>query len=102
MNVRRMLLTTLLSAALVGAAPAQTKTVRIVVSFTAGGPVDALARALSEQLGKELGRTVVIDNKPGANGAIGAMEVARSKPDGSTLWITSVGAAAINPVLYDK
>jgi tripartite-type tricarboxylate transporter receptor subunit TctC len=102
MNVRRTLLTTLLSAALVGAAPAQTKTVRIVVSFTAGGPVDAVARALSEQLGKELGRTVVIDNKPGANGAIGAMEVLRAEADGNTLWITSVGAAAINPALYDK
>ncbi|HUG23488.1 MAG TPA: tripartite tricarboxylate transporter substrate binding protein [Albitalea sp.] len=81
---------------------AQPDTTRIVVSFTAGGPVDAVARTLSEQLGKELGRTVVIDNKPGANGAIGAMEVARAKPDGHTIWITSVGAAAINPALYDK
>jgi tripartite-type tricarboxylate transporter receptor subunit TctC len=81
---------------------AQTKATRIVVSFTAGGPVDAVARALAEQLGKELGRTVLVDNKPGANGAIGAMEVARAEPDGSTVWITSVGAAAINPALYDK
>jgi len=83
-------------------AQAQAKAARIVVSFTAGGPVDAVARALAEQLGKELGRTVVVDNKPGANGAIGAMEVARAEPDGSTIWITSVGAAAINPALYDK
>ncbi len=75
---------------------------RIVVPFMPGGPVDAVARALAEALGKELGRTVVIDNKPGANGAIGAMEVLRADPDGSTLWITSVGAAAINPALYDK
>ena len=81
---------------------AQTKPTRIVVSFTAGGPVDAVARALSEQLGKELGRTVVIDNKPGANGTLGAVEVLRAEPDGHTLWITSVGATAINPVLYDK
>jgi tripartite-type tricarboxylate transporter receptor subunit TctC len=81
---------------------AQTKVTRIVVSFTAGGPVDAVARALSEQLGRELGGTVLVDNKPGANGAIGAMDVARSKPDGSTIWLTSVGAVAINPSLYEK
>ena len=80
----------------------QAKPTRIVVSFTAGGPVDAVARTLSEQLGKELGGMVVIDNKPGANGTIGALEVLRAEPDGHTLWITSVGAAAINPALYDK
>jgi tripartite-type tricarboxylate transporter receptor subunit TctC len=101
MNIRRAFLTILILVA-TASATAQTKTTRIVVSFTAGGPVDAVARALSEQLGKELGRTVVIDNKPGANGAIGATEVLRSEPDGSTIWITSVGAAAINPALYDK
>jgi tripartite-type tricarboxylate transporter receptor subunit TctC len=43
-----------------------------------------------------------VDNKPGANGAIGAMETLKGEPDGSTVWITSVGAAAINPALYDK
>jgi tripartite-type tricarboxylate transporter receptor subunit TctC len=81
---------------------AQPKTTRLVVAFSAGGPVDSVARAISQQLGKELGRTVVVDNKPGANGAIGAMDVLRSEADGNTLWITSVGAAAINPALYDK
>jgi tripartite-type tricarboxylate transporter receptor subunit TctC len=45
---------------------------------------------------------VLIDNKPGANGAIGAVQVARSEPDGHTLWLTSVGAVAINPALYEK
>jgi tripartite-type tricarboxylate transporter receptor subunit TctC len=89
-------------AALPMAAVAQAKTTRIVISFPPGGPVDFVARALAEQLGKELGQTVIIDNKAGANGAIGAMEVIRSAPDGSTLWFTSVGAAAINPSLYDK
>lgn len=81
---------------------AQTRTTRIVISFPPGGPVDFVARALAEQLGKELGHTVIIDNKAGANGAIGAGEVIRATPDGSTLWFTSVGAAAINPSLYDK
>ena len=85
-----------------GAALAQGRTMRIVVSFPPGGPVDFVARALGEQLGKELGLTVIVENKAGANGAIGAGEVVRATPDGSTLWITSVGAAAINPALYDK
>ena len=80
----------------------QSKPLRIVVSFTPGGPVDTVARALGNQLGKELSRIVIIDNKAGANGAIGAGEVMRSEPDGNTLWITSVGAAAINPALYEK
>jgi len=101
--IQRRTFLTLPGLALATGATAQSaKTTRIVVSFTAGGPVDAVARTLAEALGKELGRTVVIDNKPGANGAIGAMEVLRSEPDGHTLWITSVGAAAINPALYDK
>ncbi len=81
---------------------AQEKVTRIVVAFPAGGPVDFVARSISEQLGKELNTRVVIENKPGGNGAIGAQYVAQSAPDGTTLWLTSVGAAAINPVLYDK
>ncbi len=84
------------------AALAQAKTTRIVVSFPPGGPVDFVARLLAEQLGKELGQTVIVDNKPGANGAIGASDVARAAPDGQTLWLTSVGAAAINPALYER
>jgi tripartite-type tricarboxylate transporter receptor subunit TctC len=90
------------TAALPPAAFAQAKVTRIVISFPPGGPVDFVARTLAEQLGKELGHNVIIDNKAGANGAIGAAEVIRSVPDGSTLWLTSVGAAAINPSLYEK
>lgn len=89
-------------AALPVAVLAQAKTTRIVVSFPPGGPVDFVARALAEHLGKELGHTVIVDNRAGANGAIGAGEVIRSVPDGGTLWFTSVGAAAINPSLYEK
>jgi len=81
---------------------AQPKPTRIIVAFTPGGPVDIVARTISEQLGRELNRQVVVDNKPGANGAIGAQELIRSEADGTTLWLTSVGAVAINPVLYDK
>jgi tripartite-type tricarboxylate transporter receptor subunit TctC len=85
-----------------GEAVAQPRSTRLIVSFTPGGPVDSVARAIAEPLGRELGRTVIVENRPGANGAIGAMEVARAEPDGSTLWLSSVGAVAINPTLYEK
>jgi len=78
------------------------KPVRIVVSFSPGGPVDFVARTVADQLGRELKRPVIVDNKPGANGALGALETLRAQADGSTLWITSVGAAAINPSLFGK
>jgi tripartite-type tricarboxylate transporter receptor subunit TctC len=81
---------------------AQNKTTKLVVAFPPGGPVDFVARTIAEQLGRELGQQVIVENKPGANGAIGAEYVARATPDGTTLWLTSVGAVAINPVLYEK
>lgn len=99
---RRHFIAASLAAASPLAAFAQPKSTRIVVSFPPGGPVDFVARALAEQLGKELGQTVIVDNKAGANGAIGAGEVMRATPDGGTLWLTSVGAAAINGALYEK
>jgi tripartite-type tricarboxylate transporter receptor subunit TctC len=98
---RRLALLGLLGLGFAASAAAADAT-RIVVSFPPGGPVDFVARSLAEQLGKELGHNVIVENKAGANGAIGAAEVARAPADGSTLWITSVGAAAINPSLYDK
>jgi tripartite-type tricarboxylate transporter receptor subunit TctC len=83
-------------------APTNNKTTRIIVAFPPGGPVDFVARTLSEQLSKELGHQVIVENKAGANGAIAAEFVSRSAPDASVLWLTSVGAVAINPALYDK
>lgn len=106
MKKRHILLAVTALAALAVAAPslAQTggKPVRIVSSFSPGGPVDFVARTLAEQLGKELKRPVIVENRPGANGALGALETIRAEPDGSTIWITSVGAAAIHPTLVDK
>ena len=90
------------SVLLVTSALAQPKITRLIVAFPPGGPVDFVARSLGEQLGKELGHQVIIENKAGANGAIAAEYVARSAPDGQTLWLTSVGAVAINPSLYEK
>lgn len=83
-------------------AQSSNRPVRLIVAFAPGGPVDFVARTLAETLSRELGRPVLVDNKPGANGAIGAMETLKGEPDGSTVWITSVGAAAINSALYDK
>jgi len=100
---RRFAIALLMTAALAPAQSlAQTRTTRLLVAFPAGGPVDFVARAIAEQLGRELKSTVVVENKPGGNGAITAQSVIQSPADGTTLWLTSVGAAAINPVLYDK
>jgi len=89
-------------AAMLGATPAwsQGKVIRIVVAFPPGGPVDFVARVIADQLGQELNQRVIVENKPGANGAIAAQSVAQSAPDGTTMWLSSVGAVAINPVLY--
>ena len=57
-----------------GWAQTNNRPVRLIVAFAPGGPVDFVARSLAESLSRELGRTVLVDNKPGANGAIGAME----------------------------
>lgn len=83
-------------------AQANNKPLRIIVAFAAGGPVDAMARTIAEPLGKSLGRTVIVENKPGASGAIGAGEVLKTEADGSVIWLTSVGAAAINQSLFSK
>lgn len=74
--------------------------VRMVVAFPAGGPADALARAISRQLETELKRTVIIDNRPGANGAIAVSAVTKGPADGSVFFLSSAGAIVINPSLY--
>ncbi len=81
-------------------ASAQTKITRILVAFPPGGPVDFVARTLTDQLSKELGHQVMVENKAGANGAIAADTMLKAPADGQTLWLTSVGAVAINPSLY--
>ena len=78
-----------------------TKNVRIVVPFAAGGANDIIARVLAERLSVMWGRTVFIENKPGAGSNIGTSEVVRSDPDGHHLLITS-SAVAVNKFLYEK
>ncbi|QMV71380.1 tripartite tricarboxylate transporter substrate binding protein [Comamonas piscis] len=103
-SARQWLHATLLGTALgcASSAMAQSDMTRLLVAFPPGGPVDFIARSMSQQLAKELGHPVIVENKPGANGAIAADSVIRSAPDGKTLWLTSVGAVAINPALYPK
>jgi len=83
-------------------AAAQDKVIRLVVAFPPGGPVDFVARVIADPLGRELNQRVIVENKPGGNGAVAAQSVAQATADGTALWLTSVGAAAINPVLYEK
>ena len=81
---------------------AQTKATRIVIGFAPGGPIDFLARLLSEQLGKELGQQVIVENRTGANAGIAAELVSKAVPDGQTVFLTTMGPMAISPSLYDK
>ncbi|KJK26251.1 Bug family tripartite tricarboxylate transporter substrate binding protein [Cupriavidus sp. 2MCAB6] len=89
-----------------GAAYAQgtypTKPITMIVPFSAGGTTDILARIVGLQLGKVLGQPVVIDNRPGAGGNIGASIAAKAPGDGYTLFMGTIGTHAINQSLYSK
>ena len=86
----------------VQAQPYPNQPIRLIVPFAAGGPSDVLARAFSQKLGEDLGQPVIIDNKPGAGTNLAAEFVARSKPDGYTIFLMMVGTQAINETLYKK
>jgi tripartite-type tricarboxylate transporter receptor subunit TctC len=78
-----------------------TRPVRLIVAFEPGGATDFTARMIAHGMEGPLGQSVVVENKPGANGALGAEYVAKSDPDGYTLFFSTVGAVAINPSLRD-
>jgi tripartite-type tricarboxylate transporter receptor subunit TctC len=74
-----------------------TRPIRLVIAFPAGGPTDFVGRLLADKMKELVGQSVIIENKAGANGALGADYVAKSEPDGHTLFLTTVGAVAITP-----
>ncbi len=78
------------------------KPITFIVPFGAGGGTDVIGRMLQEDLRKELGQTIVIENKPGANGAIGSAYAARAVPDGYTLMLTASSTFSLNPNLMSN
>ena len=87
------------AASLLLATPGLADTVKIVVPFAAGGPVDQLARILAAELGGQLGSDVIVDDRGGAGGAIGSELVARAAPDGTTVLLASLGSQVLSPIL---
>jgi tripartite-type tricarboxylate transporter receptor subunit TctC len=85
-----------------GAVDYPARPIKLVVPYAAGGPTDVLGRLIGEYLGRDLKQPVIVENKAGAQGAIGAEAVARSEPDGYTLFVTAASIIVLNPMLYKK
>ncbi|WP_207537525.1 Bug family tripartite tricarboxylate transporter substrate binding protein [Sabulicella rubraurantiaca] len=99
---RRALLASALVAPLAAPAFAQGSPLRLVVPFAPGGTSDILARILAPEMSRILGQNVVVENRSGANGNLGAELVSRAAPDGSALLITDAGALATAPALFPR
>lgn len=77
-----------------------TRPIRVIVPYAPGGNVDISARIIAPPLGEALGQTIVVDNRPGAGGNLGASLVAKATPDGYTLLVGSSGPLSVNPVIF--
>lgn len=99
--MKKFVSTLLLGMALSGAAYAEypEKPITAIVPFPPGGSTDAIARAIGPKITQKLGQPFVVENRPGATGAIGAGMLKRAAPDGYTIMVASIGVYAVNPVL---
>jgi tripartite-type tricarboxylate transporter receptor subunit TctC len=100
--VSRLFTIALLLPALALAQAFPSKPMRMVVPFTPAGAVDIASRATAHELSRILGQPVAVENKPGAGGNLGVLDVARSAPDGYSMVMSTSGIQAINPALYAK
>ena len=94
MKIRTLLLGAAALALTISSASAQTwpsRPLTWIVPFAVGGPTDALARSIAEQVAREIGQPIVVDNAPGAGGTVGATKAARAKPDGYTMLVGHMG-----------
>lgn len=76
--------------------------IRLVVHFPPGGSTDTVSRIFAPVLAERLGKPVIVDNRPGGNGVIGAEIVVKAAPDGHTLFVASASVLVLNPILYRK
>jgi tripartite-type tricarboxylate transporter receptor subunit TctC len=90
------------AAPLAHAAEYPVRPIKLIVPYAAGGPTDVLGRMVGDYLSRDLKQTVVVENKAGAQGAIGAEVAARAEPDGYTLFFTAASIVVLNPQLYKK
>ncbi len=100
--IKRLGAAALLAPVVVWAQAWPTKPVRVIVTFAPGGSSDVVARLISGPLQQKLGQTVVVDNKPGAGGTIGAAEAARAPADGYTFLLSNSAPISISPFMLDK
>src|SRR5678815_4183365 len=102
MNMKKTLALLALAATSAFAQTYPTKPIRLVVPFSPGGASDLTARTVAQKMSEQMGQTIVVDNKPGANGVLGIDIAAKAPPDGYTLLLTDRGSLTVNPWLYQK